>query len=288
MYTMLMDERRSASGDRFVFTGVIVRSRDLAAIRTELRAAAATFAGAADAELKYVPDAPQRDFCRTNGLNLHDAKQEVFGSLVSRPNPDATVIVCVAVDRRGTWTAITNAEVYAWGYEMVIQRFARFLMEHPGDRADEGPNEVITDTLTEEPHRFHSIYASAYEDGWTWLPSPIRPLKRLAVREMLLSSVARYTPPLWLPDHVGGAVDDWIKVELQVDAADAGTGAPPRADIPVGARRRGAQLVPNFRSTAPGYSVAVWPMDTTARTSLSGWLRRVREQARADAAAART
>jgi hypothetical protein len=284
MYTMLMDERRSASGDRFVFAGVIVRTTDLPAIREELRSAAALYAGDASEELKYVPNdrSAQAAWCAANGLSPHDAKQAVLGCLVRRPKPEATVIVGVVVDPRVKSSGIADAEVYAWGYEMALQRFAKFL-EGRTDRSDDGLNEVIVDTFASEPHRFHDIYAVAYEDGWPWLPRPIRPLKKMAAREMLLTSAARFTPALWLPDHLGGAVDDWIKVEMQVDAGSAGEAKPPRADLPVGARRRVAQLLPNFRNTLPGYSITGWPKESLPNERLAGWIDRVRLQARVDA-----
>lgn len=286
MYTMLMDERRSASRDRFIFTGVIVRTADLGVIRDELRVAATAYAGNASEELKYVPDAlsAQASWCAANHLTPHDAKQAVLACMLARPKPEATVIVGIVTDPRTTRSRITDAEVYGWGYEMALQRFGKFLMGQ-ADRGAGGPNEVIVDTLASEPHRFHDIYTTAYEDGWTWLSSLIRPLKLLNAREMLLSSVARYAPSLWLPDHVGGAVDDWIKIELQVDAAAAGTGDGPRVGLMEGARRRVAQLIPNFRDTAPGYSIAGWPANSVARTNLATWLRRLRHQAQADAAA---
>lgn len=283
MYTMLMDERRSASGDRFVFSGVIVRTSALPTIREELRVAAGIYAGDATEELKYVPDAnsAQATWCTDQGLAQHDAKQAVLECLVSRPKPEATLIVGVVTDPRSRHSRISDAEVYEWGYEMALQRYGKFLASQ-ADRNDDGPNEVIMDTLASEPHRFHDVYATAYEDGWTWLPSPIRPLKRLGAREMLLSSVARFTPALWLPDHVGGAVDDWIKIEIQVDGATAGQGRPPRADLPAGARRRVSQLLANFRSMSPGYSIAGWPRGSLPNDRLADWIGRLRDQARAD------
>ncbi len=283
MYTMLMDERRSASGRRFVFTGVIIRTLALPQIRQELRGAAKTFAGRFDEELKYVPDAGSRQsaWCKQHSLSPHDAKQAVLACLVNRPKPDATIIVGIVPDPRGKYSGISDAEVYSWGYDMALARFARFLIAQT-DRAEDRPNEVIVDTLTSEPHRFHELYASVYEEGWPYLPNPIRPLKRLGAREMLLSSVAKFSPPLWLPDHVGGAVDDWIKIEMQVDAADAGDGKLPRPHLPIGARRRVAQLLPNFRSTAPGYSLAGWPKESLSNDTLSTWIARLRTQARAD------
>jgi hypothetical protein len=286
MYSMLMDERRSSGGDRFVFTGVIVRTHELRAIRDELRAAAKAYAGSADQELKYVPDAnsKQAKWCRERGLAGHDAKQAVFACLMARPKPAATIIVGIVSDPRGATSRISDAEVYSWGYSMALARFARFLMSDP-DRGD-GPHEVIVDTLTAEPHRFHELYAEVFEEGYAWLPSPIGPLKELGLREMLLSSVAKFTPPLWLPDHVGGAVDDWIKIERQVDAAEAGQRSSPRKGLPEGARRRVAQLLPNFRSTAPGWSIAGWPKDNLSNDTLSSWISRLRAQARADRDAA--
>ena len=284
---MLMDERRSANGERFVFSGVIARTAALPMIRDELRAAASRFAGNAAAELKYVPDtgSAQATWCAQHGLASRDAKQAVFASLTSRPKPEATVIVCCIVDPRRHRSAITDAEVYAWGFDMVMQRFARFLFGQQ-DRAEGGPNEVIVDTLSAEPRRFHDIYATAYDEGWSWLPSPVAPLKRARTRDILLSSMAAFAPPLWLPDHVGGAVDDWIKVELQSDAAAAEARPGPPTGLVVGARRRVAQLLPNFRNTSPGYSVAAWPKESLSNERLAEWLRRLREQARTDTATA--
>jgi len=281
---MLMDERRSAAGDRFVFTGIIVRTNDLPVIRDELRAAARAFAGDESEQLKYVPDAmsAQASWCAAHGLAAHDAKNEVLKCLVTRPKPEATLVVGVVSDPRRGRRRISDGEVYSWGYEIVLQRYVKFLQARP-DRAVGCPNEVIVDTLTSDAHRFHDTYATAFEEGWPFMPRAVPSLRSVGARDMLLTSVARYSPALWLPDHVGGAVDDWIKIEQQLDGVATGLGTAPRPRIQIGARRRVAQLLPNFRSTLPGYSIVGWPQDALPNTTLSRWLSNLRTQARADA-----
>lgn len=245
----------------------------------ELRAAAVQYAGDPAEELKYVPGptSAQTQWCKAQALTSHDAKQAVLACLVRRPTPEATLFVGIVIDPRSGNSRISDAECYSWGYEMVLQRFAHFLGRQ-ADRGGDGPNEVIADTLAAEPRRFHGTYLEAYERGWPDLPFPVPPLKGLATRRMLLTSMACFTPPLWLPDHVVGAVDDWIKVEKQVDAATA----VPKPALQEGARHRVAQLLPNFQSTAPGYSIASWPRDSLPNATMSEWVGRLEAQARAD------
>lgn len=85
------------------------------------------------------------------------------------------------------------------------------------------------DTRGEDAHKFHKGYRDRWRRGWPELTYPIARLPSLCGRESLLWPVGRYSPPLWLPDHVAGTLTNWANVELQVDRAAAIAGSHPKA-----------------------------------------------------------
>jgi hypothetical protein len=240
----------------------------------ELRQHAERFAGSPDDELKYVPDegSAQQRWCLEHGIRSGEAKSAVLDVIRTRDRHDVTIVGGIVVDPRAARSSISEAEVYSWGFDCAVQRFARFLMERR-DRGDGGQNEVVMDTPPAEAARFHVLFRKAWQYGWR-MRWPIQPLSALNVRSMLVSSVARYSPALWLPDHVGGSLANWIEIEQRVDRAEAGIGRVPHAEKVMGARRRAASIFPHIRRPVAGHGFGAWPADHLDNATLSAWVRR--------------
>lgn len=277
MCTLLLDERRSPTKDLFVFAGVIVRTAEIPSICIDLETAARTYAGTEEEELKYSPDtgSAQDTWCRKHSIKSGDAKTAVLDVIARRGVRGATIVAGIVLDPRGSKTRITDAEVYSWGYDAVLQRWAKFL-ESRTDRRDGGLNEVVMDTPAAEPHRFHALYRAGWRLGWRDLPFRIPSLRSLRCRDELLSSVARFAPALWLADHVAGAVSDWVRIERQVDLASLGSRPPPKAVAQEAARARLRPVLPNIRSPVAGGGLVPWPRDQLDKPQLQTWVSRTR------------
>jgi len=273
---MLADESRSSgAGDYFVFAGVIVRTDALTALHDKLTELATQFTGRADEEVKYSPDrgSAQHRWCKANGIAWTKSRQAVLDEVGSRSRDEIALIAGIHADPRTAGSIVSEAEIYSWGFDALLQRYGRFL-EGAAD-ANGGPaNEVIFDGRT-DPALFHTRYHRGWHRGWQYFYNDIPPLRAMNARSMLLSSMARYTPPLWLADHLAGAAAFWARLESAVDKAEASGGRPPKADQLRTARRQMASVRANFRDPIVGGGVLGWPKDLLPNETLARWLARL-------------
>ena len=275
-YTLLADESRSSGeGDFFVFAAVIVKTHLLTALHDELAELATRFSGRADEEIKYSPDrgSAQRRWCKDNGISWTASRQAVLDRIGSRPRSDVAVIAGIRADPRTAGSNVSEAEIYSWGFDALLQRYGRFLDEAADAHA--GPaNEVIFDGRS-DPALFHAGYRRGWHHGWQYFYNDIPPLREQNARSMLLSSMARFTPPLWLADHLAGAVAFWARLESAADEAEASRGPAPKGDQLRTARRQMASIQANFREPLVGGGVLGWPKDLLPNGTLTRWLERL-------------
>jgi hypothetical protein len=273
---MLADESRSSgAGDFFVFAGVIVRTDLLNDVHGELAELAVQFTGQADEEVKYSPDrgSSQHRWCKANGLTWSTSRQAVLDVIGSRSRTDIALNAGVHADPRTPGSDVRESQVYSWGFDALLQRYGRFL-EEATDAHISPANEVIFDGRT-DPALFHARYRRGWRDGWQFFYNDIPPLRTQNTRGMLLSSMARFTPPLWLADHLAGAVAFWARLERAVDEAEASPGARPKADQLRTSRRQMASVRDNLRDPLVGGGVIGWPKDLLPNSTLTRWLERV-------------
>lgn len=276
VYTALMDETRSSDRDLFVYAAVIVRSEDLPRIHTDLEGVAKRFAGSEREEVKYSPTAgsAQDEYCRKHKISSGDCKQAVLDVLHGLGRR-ATVMAGIMVDPRGAKSPITNATIYSWAFDALLQRYAQFLKPRL-DHTTPPRNEVVIDTPNAEPSLFHRMHSDAWHQGWPSLRWRPQPLSDVGCRPKLLVSMARYAPALWLPDHVAGAISDWVRVERQSDEATAARGKEPKPGALPAARARVRPILEQARRPVVSYGLVPWPEDYLDRPTLTGWVSRAR------------
>lgn len=225
--------------------------------------------------MKYSPEdgSAHHRWCKREGIAWSVSRQAILDVMASRPRDDIALVAAIHADPRSAGSSVSETDIYSWGFDALLQRFGRFL-EEAAD-ADQPPaNEVIFDGRI-DPALFHTRYQRGWRSGWEFFYNNIPSLRDLNARSLLLSSMARYTPPLWLADHVAGAVAFWARMERAVDEAEAAGTRPPRGDQLRVARRQIASIRANFRDPTVGGGVLGWPKDLLRREDLTRWLDRL-------------
>lgn len=276
MYTMLADESRSSgAGDFFVFAGVIVRTDHLTVIDDELAGLAAKYAGDEREQVKYSPEekSKQRAWCEEHGIEWSQSRGAVLDVIGSKSREEVALVAAIHADPRTDNSTVTEPEIHSWGFDALLQRYGRFL-EDCGDADTEPLNEVIADHRT-DAGLFQRKYRRGWRLGWEFFANDIAPLRELHCRSMLLSSMARYAPPLWLADHLAGAIGFWARIERACDDAEAaGKGGPKKAMVAT-ARRQMSAILANFRDPLVGGGLAGWPKDLVSNDDLRRWVARL-------------
>jgi hypothetical protein len=278
VYSMLSDESRSSgAGDFFVFAGVIVRTELLMELHDELCDLALRFTGKRSEHVKYSPESgsAQQRWCKQEKISWTMSRQAVLDVIGSRPRDRIALVAAIHTDPRSAGSNVSETDIYSWGFDALLQRYGRFLED--GHDADQPPaNEVIFDGRI-DPALFHGRYQRGWQSGWEFFYNDIPALRDLNARSMLLSSMARFTPPLWLADHLAGAVAFWARLERAVDEAEASGTKPPKGEHLRTARRQIASIRDNFRDPLVGGGILGWPKDLLRREDLSRWLTRLTE-----------
>jgi hypothetical protein len=273
---MLADESRSSgAGDFFVFAGVIVRTAALPALDDELATLAGKFAGDEREQLKYSPESnsAQRIWCDKQGIEWSTSWAAVLNVIGSKPRDEIALIAAVHADPRSAGSSVKEAEIHSWGFDALLPRYGRFLEDCLD--AGEGPlNEVIADHRA-DAGLFQRKYRVGWRRGWQFFAHDVEPLGKLHCRSVLLSSMARYAPPLWLADHLAGAIGFWARIERSCDEAEAAGTAGPKTAMVAAARRQISGILGNFRDPLVGGGIAPWPKDLVSNDDVRRWVGRL-------------